>query len=65
MKIRHQVLPTGHYIIIHEDNIELSIRTEHGTESELAAEAQEMRKKAARLTRNADMIKKALHEIGI
>lgn len=61
MKRTDLVLPTGHFVTLHHDNIELTIRTDHGTAEELAAEAQEMRKKAARLLRNADIIRLAIH----
>jgi hypothetical protein len=61
MIIRHDVRSSGHFITISKDNVELTIRTEKGTAEELAVEAVEMRQKARRLTRNADLIKEAIH----
>ena len=61
MLITHDIRPQGHYVTIHHDNITLTIRTEHGTASEMAAEAVDMRKKATRLIRNADLIRDAIY----
>lgn len=65
MIITSQILATGHYTEIQHDNITLIVRTDHGYPAELAQEAVEMRQKAARLTRNADMIRDALRQMGV
>lgn len=61
MRRTDQRLSTGYFVTLHHDNVELTIRTDNGTNEELAAEAVEMRQKAARLIRNADMIRLAIH----
>jgi hypothetical protein len=61
MRVLTQVSTTGHYTTIEHDNISLTIRTERGTPEELAAEAVDMRRRATRLIRNADLIKEAIY----
>lgn len=63
MLITHDIRPQGHYTTIQADNVTLTIRTEKGAPVELAQEAVEMRQKAARLIRNADMIRDALYQM--
>jgi len=60
MLITHQIQAEGHYITIAQNNITLTVRTDNGRASELAAEAVEMRQKANRLIRNADLIRDAI-----